>query len=191
MAAELGTFTVTMAQHKQVLLKITRQPDGVLTRGEYLDRINTLNGQPKNSILEVKNITPEWLAGMYDGDGGITVAHDEKSGRSRLELHITQSKCPKFLLAIQALYPGTMAHNPHRLKWMAANSILTICKAMNKHLVVKKQKMDTLLQHLFKVDITKDPIRGAGRGGAFTCPSPTKGWTAEYWRDYLNEPLSP
>ena len=141
-------------------------------------------------ILVVKNITPEWLAGMFDGDGGITVIHNKKAGRSRLEISITQEKCPALLKAIQALYPGTMQYNPHRLKWVAANIIPAVYKALGSHLILKKQKLNTLLQHLFKVDITKDPIVGAGCRGAFTCPNPTKGWTAEHWRDYLHEPLS-
>jgi hypothetical protein len=84
-----------------------------------------------------------------------------------------------------------MASNPPRLKWVAGNIIPTIYKALNKHLVLKKQKLNTLLQHLFDVDISKDPIKGAGRSGAFSCPNPTEAWTAENWRDYLHEPLLP
>ncbi|DBA77426.1 TPA: hypothetical protein ACH3X1_009258 [Trebouxia sp. C0004] len=166
-AAELAPFTVTKTQHFKVLLEMLNQPNGLLTKSEYRDRIHTLNSHPEDSILVVKNITPEWLAGMFDGDGGITVIHNEKAGRSCLEISITQEKCPALLKAIQALYPGTMQFNPHRLK-------VDITK-------------DPIV---FKVDITKDPIVGAGFRGAFTCPNPTKGWTAEHWRDYLHEPLS-
>lgn len=190
-AEELAPFTVTKTQHMKVLLEMMKQSDGLLTRAQYWERMKALDRQPEDSIIEVRNITPAWLAGMFDGDGGLTVLHNKESGRSRLELNITQSKCPKLLLAIQALYPGTMASNPHRLKWVAANIIPTIYKALNKHLVLKKQKLNTLLQHLFDVDISKDPIKGAGRSGAFSCPNPTEGWTAENWRDYLHEPLLP
>ncbi|DBB07156.1 TPA: hypothetical protein ACH3X1_011727 [Trebouxia sp. C0004] len=127
---------------------------------------------------------------MFDGDGGITVPHNDKAGRSRLELNITQEKCPAVLKAIQALYPGTLVHNPHRLKWVAADIIPAVYKALGSNLILRRQKLNTLLTHLFKVDTTKDPIVGAGRKGAFTCPCPTKGWTAELWRDYLHEPVS-
>ena len=122
-AAELAPFTVTKAQHFRVLLEMLNQPNGLLTNNQCLDYISTLNNNSQNSILEVKNITPEWLAGMFDGDGGITVFRNEKVGRSRLELNITQAKCPALLKAIQALYSGTMATNPHRLKWAAADAI--------------------------------------------------------------------
>ena len=58
---------------------------------------------------------------------------------------------------------------------------------------MKKQKMDTLLQHLYRVDITKDAITGAGHRAtraharALNCPSVYKGWTAERWREYLQD----
>ena len=118
----MAPFTVTKTQHFKVLLELN-QPNGLLTKSKYLDHISTLNSNPQDCILEAKNITPEWLAGMFDGDGGITVPHNDKAGRSRLELNITQEKCPALLKAIQALYPGTIVHNPHRLKWMAADII--------------------------------------------------------------------
>ncbi|KAL0029348.1 hypothetical protein WJX77_001518 [Trebouxia sp. C0004] len=96
--------------------------------------------------------------GMFDGDGGITVPHNDKAGRSRLELNITQEKCPAVLKAIQALYPGTLVHNPHRLKWVAADIIPAVYKALGSNLILRRQKLNTLLTHLFKVDTTKDPI---------------------------------
>lgn len=43
-------------------------------------------------------------AGIFDGDGGITVPRNEKAGRSRLELNITQDKCPALYKAVQAMY---------------------------------------------------------------------------------------
>lgn len=188
-AGELAPFSVTKTQHFKLLLEMLNQPNS--QKSKYLDQISTLNSNPQDCILEAKNIKPEWLAGMFDGDGGITVPHNDKAGRSRsrLELNITQEKCPALLKAIQALYPGTIVTNPHRLKWVAADIIPDVYKALGSHFILKKQKLNTLLTHLFKVDITKDPIVG-GRRGAFTCPCPTKGWTADHWRDYLHEPLS-
>ncbi|DBA88137.1 TPA: hypothetical protein ACH3X2_005131 [Trebouxia sp. C0005] len=157
-AAELAPFTVTKSQHFQVLFDMQNQRKGLLTNSKYLDSIHTLNSHPEDSILIVKNITAPWLAGMFDGDGGITVPHNEKAGRSRLELNITQAKSPALLKAIQALYQGTIVTNPHRIKWVAADAIPVFYKALGSYLIMKKQKLNTLLQHLFKVDITKDPI---------------------------------
>ena len=91
-AVELAPFTLTKTQHFQVLFEMLNRPKGLLTKSKYLDRIHTLNSHSEDSILVVKNITPEWLAGMFDGDGGITVLHNEKAGRSRLELNMTQAK---------------------------------------------------------------------------------------------------
>ena len=62
-----------------------------------------------------------------------------------------------------------------------------IFKVLSRHLVVKKQKLNTLLQYLFKVDISKDPVSESGTRKAFTCNSPAKGWTAASWCDYLHE----
>ena len=173
-----------------MLFDMQNQQKGLLTNSKYLDGIHTLNSHPEDHILIVKNITSPWLADMFDGDGGITVLHNEKAGRSWLELNITQAKSPALLKAIQALYQGTIVTNPHRLKWVVADAVPVFYKALGSYLIMKKQKLNSLLQHLFKVDITKDPIAGVGRGGAFTCPNPTKGWTAEHWRDYLHEPVS-
>lgn len=101
-AKELAPFTVTKTQHVKVLLEMMKSSDGVLTRAQYWERMKALNRQPEDSIIEVRNIniTPAWLAGMFDGDGGLTILHNKESGRSRLELNITQSKCPKLLLAV-------------------------------------------------------------------------------------------
>ncbi|KAL0029349.1 hypothetical protein WJX77_001518 [Trebouxia sp. C0004] len=114
----------------------------------------------RSSLLQYVNgmLCSDGSVGMFDGDGGITVPHNDKAGRSRLELNITQEKCPAVLKAIQALYPGTLVHNPHRLKWVAADIIPAVYKALGSNLILRRQKLNTLLTHLFKVDTTKDPI---------------------------------
>lgn len=108
-----------------------------------------------------------------------------------LELNVTQSKSPTLLLAIQNLYPGTIQHNPPRLVWGSAKTIPAIYQVLSRHLVMKKQKLNSLLQYLFKVDISRNPISGSGTRKAFTCSRPAEGWTAASWCDYLHEPLLP
>jgi len=50
-AAELAQFSVTKTQHFKVLLEMLNQPNGLLTKSEYRDRIRTLNSHPEDSIL--------------------------------------------------------------------------------------------------------------------------------------------
>lgn len=192
-AAELQPYTVTKAPHIETLLDMLKHPagpSGMSARQQCHKRMQDLYSKvPYDSALVVQNITPEWLAGMFDGDGCIFVKTHLRVGRSALELNITQSKSPALLLAIQAVHPGTIQGNPPRLVWKAARNIPAIVKILRMHSVIKRQKLDTLLQHLFKVDISNDHIKGAGQQGAFTCRSPMKGWTAESWCDYLCEPL--
>lgn len=88
-AAELLPFTVTKTQHFKLLLEMQKQPNGLLTNRQWLDRISTLNNNSQDCILEVKNITPHWMAGMFDGDGCINVHHTQRTGRSGLVLTIT------------------------------------------------------------------------------------------------------
>ena len=193
-AAELQPYTVTKAPHIDTLLDMLKQPAGALgmsARQQCHKRTQDLQSKASDdSTLVVQNITPEWLAGMFDGDGCIFVK-SQRNGRSSLHLTITQVKSPALLLAIQAVHAGTVHVGPHRLVWAAAKSIPPIVKILRMHSVIKRQKLDTLLQHLFKVDISNGHIKGAGAGGAFSCPSPVKGWTAEFWCDYLREPLLP
>jgi hypothetical protein len=188
-AAELAPFTVTKKNHFETVLEMLNQPDGPVTKEQYSVRMQCFNSKPEDNTLEVKNITAEWLAGMFDGDGCICVKHNEKAGRSHLVLNITQSKSLSLLFAIKEIYPGTIAHNPHRLLWATANNIPAVYKALSKNLVLKRQKLDTILQHVFNVDITRDPVKGAGQRGAFSCPNTMKGWTASAWRTYLREPF--
>jgi hypothetical protein len=170
--------------HIKTLLGMLKHPAGLSAREQCHHRMQVLKSKaPDDSTLVVQNITPEWIAGMFDGDGCIVVSHHLRTGRSALELNITQSKSPALLLASQAVHTGTIQHNPPRLVWRAARNIPAIVKILRMHLVIKRQKLDTLLQHLFKVDTTKDRINGAGERGAFTCPSPMKGWAAESWCD--------
>ncbi len=194
-AAELQPYTVTKAPHIEILLDMLKQPagpSGLSARQQCHHRMQDLYSRaPDDITLVVQNITPRWIAGMFDGDGCIAVRHHLRTGRSALELNVTQSKSPALLLAIHQVHTGTIQRNPPRLVWRAAGNIPAIVKILRMHSVIKRQKLDTLLQHLFKVDITNDHIKGAGERGAFTCPSPMKGWTAESWCDYLCEPLLP
>ena len=173
------------------MLKHPASPSGWSTRQQCHQRMQDLNSKATDDrVLVVENITPEWLAGMFDGDGCIFV-ESQRNGRSSLHLTITQSKSPALLLAIQAVHAGTVHDGPPRLVWAAAQNIPPIVKILRLHSVIKRQKLDTLLQHLFKVDISNGHIKGAGAGGAFSCPSPMKGWTAESWCNFLCEPLLP
>ncbi|KAL0029426.1 hypothetical protein WJX77_007038 [Trebouxia sp. C0004] len=194
-AAELQPHTVTKAPHIEIVLDMLKHPagpSGTSARQQCYKHMQDLHSKdPDDSDLVVQNITPEWLAGMFDGDGCIWVKHNLKVGRSQLALAITQSKSRALLLATQAVHRGNIQRNPHRLVWTSAQQLPAIVKILRRHLVTKRQKLDTLLQHLFKVDINNDHIKGAGAGGAFSCPSPMKGWTAESWCDYLCEPLLP
>ena len=193
-AAELQPYTVMKAPQIDTLLDMLKQPagaSGMSSRQQCHKRMQELNSRgPDHSTLVVQNITAEWLAGIFDGDGCIFVK-SQPNGRCSLLLTITQSKSPALLLAIQAVHAGTVSHGPPRLVWAAAQNIPPIVKILRMHSVIKRQKLDTLLQHLFKVDITNGHIKGAGAGGAFSCPCPMKGWTAEFWCDYLREPLLP
>ena len=193
-AAELQPYTVTKAPHIDTLLDMLKHPvgpSGMSARRQCHKRMQDLYSKATDDRdLVLQNITPEWLAGMFDGDGCIYVK-SQRNGRSYLHLTITQSKSPALLLAIQAVHAGTVHDDPPRLVWAAAQNIPSIVKILRTHSVIKRQKLDTWLQHLFKVDISNGHIKGAGAGGAFSCPSPMKGWTAESWCDYLCEPLLP
>ena len=192
-AAELAPYTVTKDPHIEALLAFVHLPAGPSEAKKQLYyRIQDLNDKgPDDNTLKIENITPEWLSGFFDGDGSICVSHTVRNGRTGLELNVTQSKSPTLLLAIQNLYPGTIQHNPPRLVWGSAKTIPAIYKVLSMHLVMKKQKLNSLLQSLFKVDISRNPISGSGTRKAFTCSSPAEGWTAASWCDYLHEPLLP
>lgn len=81
------------------------------------DKICSLDDRPQDSNLVVSNITPEWLANMFDGNGSVRVENIKKAIRTTLELSLTQQKCPKLLEAIkQLIYPGVQSTNPHTLR---------------------------------------------------------------------------
>lgn len=82
---------------------------------------------------------------MFDGDGCICIRHDHRNSRGYLSLDIPHTTSPKLLEAIQICYPGDMKHNPPRLLWRSAATIPLVFIALSQHLVMQKQKLDTLL----------------------------------------------
>ena len=141
-AAELQPYTVTKAPHIEILLDMLKHPASpsrLSARQQCYLRMQVLYSKaPDDNALVDQNITPAWMAGMFDGDGCIVVTHHLRTGRSALELNITQSKSPALLLAIQAVHTGTIQCNPHRLVWRAARNIPAIARILRMHLVIKR-----------------------------------------------------
>ena len=185
-AQELLPYTVTKGPLLEIVLKFVSLPVGPSeTKIALYKKAKKLNEKKtEKTSVQAANIVPAWVGGFVDGDGCICVYHDVRNGRSCLQINVTQNKSPQLLKAIQAIYPGHICSNT-KLFWRTAKQIPAIYNVLSKYLLLKKQKLDTLLQYMFGVDISRDPIKGKGVGGAFTCTSPAEGWTAVSWTDYL------
>lgn len=144
----------------------------------------SLNTNSEQCPVVAANITPKWLGGMYDGDGSMYVNHNHSKARTVLVLDLTQSKSESLL---KLKYPGVF--NPPQLVWQSNRNIQHVYIPLKRCTIIKKQKLNTMLQHMFHVDISQLLIEGKGRGKAFTVPileeEHSGGWTAVRWREYL------
>ena len=89
-AGELQPYSVTKVAHFQVLAELA-----ALTPGQSETKLNLhkrmleLNNKgPEDDTLALDNMTPEWLAGFFDGDGSIGVMHERSKGRCILPLYL-------------------------------------------------------------------------------------------------------
>ncbi len=166
-AAELAPYSVRKHEYFETVSAWEKLPvRSIEARMQLYDSVKGINNtEADDHTFDTVKVTPEWLAGLYDGEGCADVQHHRKAGRSKLRLHVTQSKCHKLLIAIKEVNPGNRINGI----WKSRKTSPPVYLALDKYLVMKKQKLDTLLRNLFQFDLTKNPIKGSGHAGAFFC----------------------
>ena len=135
-----------------------------------------------------QSLTAAWLGGVFDGDGTVTVNINKsprRAIRGLLTLAITQPKCLALLPAIQEKFGGNVFTGSREVRWESRKSTPLIFEVLYPHVVMKKQKLRSLLKNMFDVNIQAKPIKGKGNAGAFSCVPPSREWTASKWREYL------
>lgn len=111
--------------------------------------------EPQDIIEKVSKITPEWLAGFFDGEGCINARFT--SGVPSLRVTLTQKE-PSIILAISLKYSGGLIHPlKHKLKddksqtityclTYNGNNSVNILKAIEPFVIVKKAQIVLALE---------------------------------------------
>ena len=136
-------ITVTKQPHFEALLEFALialiQAGQAAAKRLLFNRTRSLNnGGPAADTLVTDNITPEWLAGSFDGYGCISVLRDP-CGQTYLNLNVTQDKNLAVLMAIKAMCPGTITSKPHRQRWCTSTAIPIVYWAIGKYLLSKSR----------------------------------------------------
>lgn len=97
-------------------------------------------------------ITPEWLAGFFDGEGCFTIG---KARRTHFTPRATLTHTDRNLLeAIQIIYGGTLHSKGFRnikwkpaymLVWGGTGKVQSLLKCIGKYLVLKQPQAELLL----------------------------------------------
>lgn len=113
--------------------------------------------------LDCENITGPYFAGLTDGDGCVYVhkAHISADGHSQIwsfRLNVTQEKSPDLLEELQTIYGGVLSVVNKgglvgRLTFSNKEAIVAVCTPLRQYMVVKAVKLDTLLEHMFQVNL--------------------------------------
>ena len=103
-----------------------------------------------NEVLEAAaRVTPQWLAGFFDGEGSVVAVKHPNNGVYSFFVHISQKE-GKILSLIQFLYGGNMYplsrrnHKWFMLKWTGKTSIKFL-EAIKDHVICKKRQVDAAL----------------------------------------------
>ena len=168
----------------------------------YMESIRANNAHPVlGRHLNCANITCPYFAGLVDGGGCVYVNKSAGSVRKHsqewnLYLHVTQEKSPDLLMELQSVYGGNLSVANKggllsRLNFTSKESIAAVWVPLRQYIcmVIKLVKLDTLLEHMFHVNLHQTPLRGASVRRAFrrriTYQEIASDWTAVHWRNLL------
>lgn len=96
-----------------------------------------------NAVSLIDKITPEWLAGFFDGDGCVCISYYQNT--HRLELDFTQVDTT-ILILISIKFPkGNLSDKSH-LKYVNSNC-LEVLNYIKDYVIIKKYDVDIALEY--------------------------------------------
>lgn len=117
-----------------------------------------------SGILLMTHISPEWLAGFFDGEGCINITVAGKHRRCILRLYIVNTDYA-VLSRIQQQYGGLLSQRKHKKypKWKPSCAVCwtnqqaaDLLKQIGPYLLLKKRQLELALEFL---DLRDDPER--------------------------------